>query len=596
MKKVFITLSLLVLILCCSCTKENNEAISINVSNYKTAYQLGEALDLNGLKVTLNYSDGSSTVLSKEDYTIDSSSYNSNLWGEYEITITENTHQLQSSFKVMIDTSNYIINWDADDSILANMNKVNDLYKPTFHLTAPYGWMNDPNGFTYYNNQIHMFYQHNPYSSEWDTMHWGHATSTDFIKWTHQPVALAPTQQGIDTVGGCFSGSAIAHNNFLYLFYTGVNEEQEICMAASKDGVYFEKYPNNPVIRFSEVPEGVRKDGFRDPKVFKHNDIFYMIIGAQDKVSGQVLMYKSEDLLNWTYIGQVLETFDKHSSGLHVDGAIECPDFIIVDNQELITGSLMNYPQNETHQNVNSPVYFVGSMNYETGKFGYTDFYDLDYGFDFYAPQTMTLPDGRVIMTAWMQTLGRTFPTHQLGHNWCGAQILPRELTFKDGKLYQNPVREIENYYQNKVTKSELSVSNSETIEGISGNKIDLTLTLDCTNSQKGGLKVLEQGNEYTSIYYDKALGSIVINRENSGNKITGSEQNASYRLAKIDCDVVKLRIIIDVSSIEIFINDGEKVMTSVVYPINSGENITFFSEGGTTNFTNITKYDVIVD
>ena len=192
--------------------------------------------------------------------------------------------------------------------------------------------------------------------------------------------------------------------------------------------------------------------------------------------------------------------------------------------------------------------------------------------------------------------LSRTFPTHILGHNWCGAQILPRELTFKNGKLYQTPVREIENYYANKVEQTELNVSSTDTIPGISGNKIDLTLTLDCSNSQKGGLKVLQSGNEYTSIYYDKSLGSIVINRANSGEKITGKEQNSSYRLAEIEGDVMKLRIIIDVSSIEIFINDGEKVMTSVVFPTNSQNNITFFSEGGTTCFSDIVKYDVIVD
>jgi beta-fructofuranosidase len=156
-------------------------------------------------------------------------------------------------------------------------------FRQRYHFMAPSGWINDPNGLVYWQGQYHLFYQHNPFKPEWGAMHWGHAYSRDMVHWKHEPIALAPSEAyDLDEKGGCFSGSAVDNQGVLTLIYTGrVNCEGEpietVCIAESRDGVHFEKHRANPVI--SQPPDTGSRN-FRDPKVWRHEDYWYLIAGT----------------------------------------------------------------------------------------------------------------------------------------------------------------------------------------------------------------------------------------------------------------------------------------------------------------------------
>ena len=196
--------------------------------------------------------------------------------------------------------------------------------RQNYHFMPQTGWLNDPNGLIYYKGKYHIFYQFNPYYGHWDYMHWGHAVSEDLVHWEYLPLALAPSEFYDDHYrGGCFSGSAIEHDGKLFLMFTGCTNngngfEQTQCIAYSEDGIHFEKYENNPVLT---APEGVPSYLFRDPKVWKHGDKYYMICGASRNNFAQALLYVSEDMLHWEFFSVLAESRGEWGY------MWECPDF-----------------------------------------------------------------------------------------------------------------------------------------------------------------------------------------------------------------------------------------------------------------------------
>ena len=180
-----------------------------------------------------------------------------------------------------------------------------------YHFMAQAGWINDPNGLIYFKGKYHFFYQCNPYEGFWGSIYWGHAVSDDMLHWEYLPLALAPSEVYDEHPrGGCFSGSAIEHDGRLFLMYTaaaneGRGVEQTQCIAYSKDGIHFEKYHGNPVLT---APEGIEANQFRDPKVWKHEDTYYMVCGASRDGKGQALLYQSKDMLHWTFFNVLAES------------------------------------------------------------------------------------------------------------------------------------------------------------------------------------------------------------------------------------------------------------------------------------------------
>lgn len=315
-----------------------------------------------------------------------------------------------------------------------------------YHFEPLKGWMNDPNGLIHFNGEYHAFYQHNPYSTKWDTMHWGHAKSKDLIHWEHLPIALYPDQEYEDRYG-CFSGSAIEHEGKLHLFYTGVGKKsgQAQCHAVMQEDGTFLKDPKNPIIP-APPPEYGCADQFRDPKVSKYNGKFYMVVGTGKDNVARVLLYKSENLSDWTFCGVLIEGAEYGECG-------ECPDLVKIGEDYFLMFSQMTRKG-------------IGTIFY-SGKFE-NDFFKIDKKFqpiigpDFYAPQTFVDKNGRRIIIGWLYNWNRVAPPDV---DFAGALTIPCELTFTD-KILVNPVKEAEPFLKDK-SDYVVVEENKVTIKGV---------------------------------------------------------------------------------------------------------------------------------
>ena len=470
--------------------------------------------------------------------------------------------------------------------------KTKGRYRPRYHASVPVGWANDPNGLIFFGGKAHLFCQYNPNHPYWESMHWGHFVSTDLIRWEFLPVALAP-DQNYDCGGGCFSGTALEHEGKLVLMYTGVAKEiQQQCLAISKDGVTFEKAASNPVIPASLLPEGCSGRDFRDPKVFERQGIFYCITGVRDGETGDLLLFRSPDLLHWSFVGRLLSP---EKDGIFVDGVCECPDYLEVDGKELLLFCAMNYPEREGRfQNVHSSLYTTGHLDLSSGRFVPETCGELDGGFDFYAPQTMRLPDGRRVLIAWKQMWGRTIPTAKDG--WAGSFTLPRELHIIDGALFQTPVKEIEGHRCGEVFYHDIPLCNEcRQLAGIEGMVLELEAVFSLGSAKRAGVVLFQGETHETLIFYDAEAGRVVFDRSQSGADQRGSEKESNVRVLPLSLEngTISFRIFLDVSSAEVFLNGGRGVMTGNIYADEGDWGISFFAEGGDATLLSVKKYDL---
>lgn len=426
----------------------------------------------------------------------------------------------------------------------------NDRYRLGYHVSAPAGWINDPNGFCYYKGYYHIFYQYHPYSADWGPMHWGHSRSKDLVHWESLPIALAPDTKADED--GCFSGSAIVKDDVLYLIYTGHHYYddgdpdhfwQNQNLAYSTDGINFTKYENNPII--ASAPED-NTHHFRDPKVWEKDGKYYMILGSQGKDGvGRAIIYRSDDLKDWQYLGEIAK-----ANGLTTEGFMwECPDFFELADKDILLLSPQGIEaQGQKYLNLFQTGYFVGNFDYSTNTFEHGGFTELDHGHDFYATQTTLAPDGRRLVFGWMDMWESRFPEKADG--WAGALTLLRELELKDDQLYMRPVKEAVQLrtaeisaWNKQVTEKTLLCENEHQAE------IDLTLTTD----QAFELAFTDQDKQ-VKLTFDQATHTFTL--------LNGDARYASIK----PNSELKLQIFIDTSSLEIFINDGEAVFTERFY------------------------------
>ena len=479
---------------------------------------------------------------------------------------------------------------EADQYIKKNKHQINNQYRLNYHLMAEYGWLNDPNGFIQYKDMYHLFYQHYPYESVWGPMHWGHAISKDLIKWDYLPIALAPDEE-FDR-DGCFSGSAIEKDDKLYLMYTGhvhtgpnIKEDykQLQCLACSEDGIDFTKFKDNPVIDSYQVPENCSKKDIRDPKTYKIGDYYYTFLGNNDKYgNGQVLMYKSSDLIDWEFVNVIA----KGNNNLGENW--ECPDLFSLQSKDvLIVSPQYLKASNADFTNIYSCIYMIGNLDYNVGKFEYNDFYPVDYGFNFYAPQTTIDSKGRRIVIGWMTMWEKEYPTHSNGHNWAGAMTIPREIILKNNKLYFKPVDEIEKYRSNEVVLNNIKLNGEKTFD-IYGDSYELEIVYDAEEASEFGLKLRANNQEETVLLYNKEDKIFILNIDKSGIGFKGERRT---KINLID-NKLNLRIFVDKCSVEVFINEGEKVMTSLIYPSKDALEIKAFSKGQ-CNIELLKKWDI---
>lgn len=457
-----------------------------------------------------------------------------------------------------------------------------DPFRPKFHATPSTGWMNDPNGLIWFGEKAHLFYQYYPYAPKWGRMHWGHMVSTDLVHWEHLPVALAPDQP-FERLLGCFSGSAIEHEGRLHLLYTGVSAlgGQQQCLAASEDCVDFAKR-TKPVISNKQLPQGSGKYDFRDPKVFKRGDLYYCLVSAaanQNGVRGrQIACYTSTDLVHWQGRGAA------YTDSSAKKGIFECPDLFSLDGADVLVMSSMHFypPQEEARfQNLHPSVYLLGRFDADTCRFvPEGEYNELDYGFDFYAPQAFTMPDGRTILIAWKQMWKRSIPESRFGR--AGAMTFPREITLEAGKILQRPVRELERYRADAAEHTDVSITEETSLSGVCGNCVDLQLEIDLSLAKSFSIRLLKGKEHETLLLFDTERNICTLDRTRAGVTITSSEEtDVNVRRAKLGSScMLDLRILIDISSVEVFINGGKTVMTANVYPDANDTEITFAAEG----------------
>ena len=487
-----------------------------------------------------------------------------------------------------------------DAYIREHIKERNNRYRPKYHAAVPFGWANDPNGCCYFHGRVHLFYQHNPYAPHWDLMHWGHMVSENFLTWKELPIALGP-DQAYENGGGCFSGTAIEKEGLLCLMYTGTSKDfQQQCLAVSGDGVNFTKHPENPVIPHTLVPDAFSDKDIRDPKVFTAGGKYYCLAGTKTAETGRgnILLFRSDSLTAWEPVGPLFDTDNpKASNYFSLDGVCECPDYSVIDGEEILIFSPENMvPEGDSFQNVHCSVWMRGKLDLETGRFDYTDMKELDGGFDFYAPQTFKLPDGRSILLGWKEMWGRNFPTEADG--WVGSFTLPRELSMKNGKLLQQPVREIRKYRKGRVKLDETVLPEGKDVSfpDFCGTSCELVLKIAAGAAKKTGVKLFCGTDHETVLCYDRESGILSLDRSASGIPLSDDRGPSVLRRVKIGHRKnLTLHIFLDVSCLEVFVGEGEQVLTANVYPDPADTGIRFFAEGGEARLVTGTLYGIRV-
>lgn len=469
----------------------------------------------------------------------------------------------------------------ADEAARAGADSVQgDPFRLRYHFMPASGWMNDPNGLIQYRGEYHLFYQHYPYGDKWGPMHWGHAKSKDLVRWEHLPVALAPSEfydLGDKDGYGCWSGSAVESDGKLVLFYTGHVDGRKPteaqCMAASEDGVRFEKFAGNPVI--ADVPDEGERFGFRDPKVWRHGDRWYMVVGSGKNGRGQALLYKSAGLTDWEYVGVAAE-----SDGTQGD-MWECPDLFPLGGKHVLALSPMNMEGTKN-------LYLVGEMDYERGVFTPEAQGKLDDGFDFYAAQTFLDDKGRRILIGWMDMWGSKMIAENRG--WYGAMTLPRELKLlPDGTLASVPVEELNALRGEELAYEELRLEDGRPRSWSRPAAMEWLAELDSDGTTAKELEIRLTGEpdeeDVTAIRYVFAERKLTVDRERSG---MGDGGVSTSVLPPSAGDRIKLRLFADTSSIELFVNDGQRVVTNRIYPRTSSRSLVLEAVGGEVRFTNL--------
>lgn len=474
---------------------------------------------------------------------------------------------------------------------------ISEQERPAFHVTGGIGWINDPNGFSCYKGEYHLFYQYHPYSTEWGPMHWGHVKTRDFIHWERLPIALAPdTNYDGD---GCFSGGAVElPDGRQLLAYTGVrrvrqengeiNDYQTQCVAVG-DGVDYEKYEGNPVLTGKDLPLGGSVLDFRDPKIWREGDTYYMVVGNRPADgSGSILLYKSEDAFHWTFHCVLAACHNQYGR------MWECPDFFSLDGKHV----LLTSPQEMTVIGLefhagNGTVCLIGSYDPEKPKFTRERIQAIDYGIDFYAPQTLETPDGRRVMIAWMQNWN-TCNCQPSKCRWFGQMTLPRELQVRNGRLIQNPVRELEQYRRNPVAYENVLVTGETNLHGVSGRMVDLTVTIRPAGEsgyQRFKLNLAKDGEHVTTIRYKPECSTVRVDRTRGG--FPYDIVHVRDFLVRPQGGVLKIRAILDRYSVELFFNDGEQAATFTLYTPERANSISFEADGAV--MMDVEKYDLVI-
>ncbi|MBU9824210.1 glycoside hydrolase family 32 protein [Rahnella perminowiae] len=463
---------------------------------------------------------------------------------------------------------------NAEQELQAKREMLNLRWYPRYHLAARAGWINDPNGLISFDGWYHAFYQHHPYSTQWGPMHWGHARSKDLLHWEHLPVALAP--EGPEDKDGCFSGSAVVDGDTLALIYTGHkfhgdagNDEnlyQVQCLATSRDGIHFKR--EGIII---DTPPDLHH--FRDPKVWREGDSWYMVVGARVGDTGQIRLYRSADLRQWQDEG----ILDEAQVGMGF--MWECPDFFTLNGKRVLMFSPQGMAaQGFENRNLFQSGYLVGDWQPGEPFVRTGEFVEMDHGHDFYAPQSFLTPDGRRIVIGWLDMWESPMPEQQDG--WSGMLSLPRELSLtEDNRLQMRPSKEVEALRRAWFPWPVSTLKNQQTLMANKGEAMEVVLYWDCASSdaEQYGLSL----GEGLRVYVDTQMQRLVLERRYPQYGLCGTRS-----VPLVPGAPLALRMFIDSSSVEVFVNDGEACLSSRIYPDADRRELSLFAWHGTATLS----------
>ena len=486
-----------------------------------------------------------------------------------------------------------------------------EIFRPVYHHTPAYGWMNDANGLVFKDGEYHLYFQYNPYGSVWGNMHWGHSVSRDLVHWQHLPVAIER-----DTMGHIFSGSCVvdARNdagtgtNNIIAFYTSHrstqpgHQRQVQCMAYSSDnGRTFTKYEGNPIITPFDGLEN-----FRDPKVFWYapQEKWVMIVSADKNMR----FYESRNLKDWTYMSEWGEGYGPQPN------QFECPDFIQLpvdgDKQRMKWVMIVNINPGFVYGG-SGTMYFVG--DFDGHRFTCDTKPDcvkwLDWGKDHYATVCFSNTGDRTIAVPWMSNWQYANLTPSKGQ-YRSANALPRELnlyTAADGQLLLSaaPVKELSSLRGKEEKIGDFNLG-EKSVEHVADNgAFELQFRMQPAAKGRTGVELSNAEGEKTLIYFDAENGRVVMDRAESGIVDFGKDiephqlETSSSRRACVDgllhfvndfahatwapvSDIAaahEVRIFADRSSIELFVDGGRVAMTNLVFPTKPYDRLRFFSD-----------------
>ncbi len=426
------------------------------------------------------------------------------------------------------------------------------LFREHFHLMPPVGWLNDPNGLCQFEGVYHAFFQYSPFDAEGGVKMWGHYISDNMLDWKYQGVALYPDQPF--DCHGVYSGSALVEDGKMYLYYTGnvkledgeydyirTGREGNTVLVSSEDGIHFGH--KKQLMRNTDYPDDLTCH-VRDPKVWKEQDTYYMVQGARTKEDvGQILIFTSKDKVNWKFKSRIES---KEPFGY----MWECPDYFTIGDKKILSASVQGLEGGIWEErNVYQSGYFEveGDIlsSYKLGE------YKLwDYGFDYYAPQSFETEDGRRIHISWMGMPDcEAYTNLTIADGWQHCFTLPREIYVKDGKICQRPVRELD--YKEAITKTAENKLQADSCKAYD-------LKIDKIRNNQFCIALAEELLlEYTDGRFRMRF---------TDNRKTCVSAGRDCRYVETD-EVTNIRVIADVSSVEVFVNDGEYVFSTRYYP-----------------------------
>lgn len=421
-------------------------------------------------------------------------------------------------------------------------------FRQKYHMMPPVGWMNDPNGLIKFNGRYHLFYQFNPYAAHPGVMLWGHFISDDLIGYSDKGAAIVPDKEHVSI----FSGGATEYGEKLAAVYTehyecGGDRREEVYMALSSDGMNFSKGVR--ILDNDDLPEDISRSDFRDPFPVKTDDGYYVFVGGKlvKENKGIIVVLGGSGLEKLEYKFTIGPFYELGDMG-------ECPCYRKIDGKDVIIASGCNVPRRgNDFANVNSSVFIVGKIDFEGKSFAVESIREIDKGDAFYAPQLIN-GDDRPVMVAWHEMWGKPYPTSDMNHGWAGCFTIPRELRVKDGEVFQSPISELEKY-----------------LVPCAGGGVPECADIRFEFRGDGRVEISGQDG---SVAVGCRDGRVYLDTRRANN------MNGCVRTVNRSREKNGVRVLLDVSGIEVFVDGGAETISSRIY-IRGNRSLTASGEVG---------------